>query len=143
MRNPGRAQSLERIGGAGQRPRGRDELAKNLGVPTVDRLGLLRGQLPPGIALGVADDKFPARPDVAVQAEAVHGNSSLGESLLPGEYMRVDGVDQRPVQIEEQRAWGTHADASRARTAIERDCTSYPIPGTTTFPPASAMSNRI
>ena len=74
-------------------------------MPAVDRLGLVCGQCAPRITLGVPDDKFPARPDAAVQPEAVRGHADFRNRPLPGQHVGVDGIDQRPVQVEKQ---GTH-----------------------------------
>jgi hypothetical protein len=57
------------------------ELAEEITVPSVEGLCLLRRQLVTDLALGVADDERPARPDVAVQAVTVHSPPPSASAL--------------------------------------------------------------
>ena len=52
-------------------------------------------------------NKPSAHPDPAVHAPAVDRHARLRQRLLPGEDVRVHGVDQRPVEIEDQCAHAT------------------------------------
>ena len=49
-----------------------------------------------------AREQAAAHPDPPVDPPAVDRHPLLGERALPGEDVRVDRVDQRPVEIEDQ-----------------------------------------
>ena len=51
--------------------------------------------------------------DVAVQSVTVDDHPRFGKGDLPGEHMRVDGVYQRAIQIEDQRVQGSHSRGRR------------------------------
>src|SRR5262249_32528007 len=104
--NPSVAQGAEHFDGAGQWPGAWHKLAEDFSVPPVDGLRLARRQWATGLALGVADDERPARPDVAVQPVTVHGHPRLAECALPGEHVGVNGIYERAIQVEEQRVHG-------------------------------------
>ena len=50
-----------------------------------------------------AREEPAAHPDPAVDAPAVDGHVAFLERLLPREHVRVDGVHEGPVEVEDQR----------------------------------------
>ena len=73
-------------------------------------LGVLAGELVAELARDGAGEQAAAHADPAVDAPAVDRHPALGERPLPGEDVRVDGVDERAVEIEhEGRHRGRHS----------------------------------
>ena len=97
-----RPQVGEQLAPAGQRARVRQQLAVELAVAGLHRLRLVGGQLAPQLAPDRAREQAAAHADAPVHAPAVDRHVALGEHALPGEHVRVDGVDERAVEIEDQ-----------------------------------------
>ena len=98
-----RAQEREQLHGAGQRPPLRQQLAEQDAVTLLDRLCLLVGQWTAGLAGDGSREQAAAHPDAPVDAPALDREADLGQGALPGEHVGVDGVDERPVEIEAGR----------------------------------------
>ena len=103
MHDPALPQVGEQVDRAGQRPPVGEQLAEDPPVPPLERLGLLRRQLPPHLARDGAREEAAAHPDPPVDPPPVDRHPLLRQRALPREDVRVDGVDERPVEIEDQR----------------------------------------
>src|SRR5439155_20593450 len=79
------------------------QLAEELAVPALDRLRLGLAQRPPHLAPDRADEEPAAHADAAVDLPAVDRHPGLVERPLPREHVRVDGVGERAVEVEDQR----------------------------------------
>ena len=97
------AQAAEQRDCAGQRSPIGKQLAEQLAVPALQGLGLRRRQVVADLARHRAGEQAPAHPDAAVDAPAVDRHAGFVERLLPGEDVGVDRVDQRSVEIEDER----------------------------------------
>ena len=84
-------------------------------VARLDRLRLLSRELPPHLARDRAREQPAAHPDPAVDPPAVDRHPLLRERPLPREHMRVDRVDERSVEIEDQRLRQLVSRASPSR----------------------------
>ena len=89
---------------AGKRPPLGQQLVEDPPVAGLDRLGLLARELAADLAGDRAREEAAAHPDPAVDPPAVDRHPLLGERALPGEDVRVDRVDERAVEVEDQRA---------------------------------------
>ena len=96
-----RPQLREQLDGARERPPLRQQLAEQLAVAALQLLGLLLGELAPARARRPGE-QAAAHPDTPVDPPPSIGIPSLGESPLPGKHVRIDGIDQRPVEIEDE-----------------------------------------
>src|SRR5439155_21635896 len=137
VRHRSRVEESEQLDGAGQRAAFREEAAKQLTVPTLDDLGLVRRDLAADPACDAAREQAAAHADTTVDAPAVDGETGFGESALPGEDVRVDGVDQRPVEIENQRL---HADGAQRQRGP--GCPSHDTRGPSTLKPAATNASN-
>ena len=72
-------------------------------MAALDRLCLRVGERAPDLARRSACEQAPAHPDPAVDPPAVDRELNLGERSLPREHVRVHGVDERAVEIEDER----------------------------------------
>ena len=102
MRHAELAQLGEQPHRARQRPPLGQQLAKQLAVTHLQRLGLVGRELTPCLASRGAGEQPAAHPDAAMDPPAVDRDARLRERTLPGEDVRVDGVHQRAVQVEDQ-----------------------------------------
>src|SRR5207302_639151 len=102
-------------------------LAEDAAVAKLDRLGLCRRELAPHLARDRAREEAAAHPDPAVDAPAVDRHPFLRKRALPREHVRVDGVDQRAVEVEDEGPGQTASlDVGRASgggDARIRQCT--------------------
>src|SRR2546426_277777 len=98
---PQLAQELDR---AGQRPALDQDLAEDLAVTALDRLRFVVAERPADLPRHRAREQTAAHTDATVDLPAVDGHAGLAKRALPGEDVRVHGVDERPVQIEDERA---------------------------------------
>src|SRR5437764_7081453 len=73
VRHRSRVEESEQLDGAGQRPAFRKEVAKELTVPALDDLGLVRRDLAADFARDAAREEAAAHADAAVDAPAVDG----------------------------------------------------------------------
>jgi hypothetical protein len=85
-------------------PAAGEDLAEDLAVPALERLGLVVAELPADLAGDRPGEEPAAHPDTAVDPPAVDRRPEIEERPLPREDVRVDGVDQRPIEIEDQCA---------------------------------------
>ena len=72
-------------------------------MPLLDRLCLLIGQRAADLPRRGSREESTAHPDSAMDPPAVDRQSHLVESALPGEDVSVDRVDERSVEIEDER----------------------------------------
>ena len=116
---------VEKLDGAGERPPIGQDLAEDLAVTPLERLGLVVGQAPPDLARDRAGEQAAAHPDPAVDPPAIDRMAGLGQRALPGEHVRVDGVHEGPVEIEDegthQREYGRIERPALAGRPFERD----------------------
>src|SRR5438045_791512 len=69
-----------------------------------DDLRLLRGDVSPELACDTAGEQATAHADTTMNPPSVDREAGFGEGALPREDMRIDGVDQRSVEVEDQGA---------------------------------------
>jgi len=112
-----------------------DVLVENFGPGALDRLGLRIRQSPAGLTGDRSGEEAAAHPDAPVDAPAVDRQPSLGQRALPGEYMGIDSVDQRPVEVEDQRL---HVPCSTPTRGAATRCSD--ISGPSSVHPASMNS---
>ena len=98
------AQVREQLHGAGQRTTLGQELAEQLAVAALDLLDLLVAQGPAQLARHRPREEAAAHADAPMDAPALERQPRLGQRPLPGEDVGVDGVDQRAVEVEDQRS---------------------------------------
>jgi hypothetical protein len=103
VRDPLPAEVGQQLHRAGERPSLGQDLAVELAVAALDRLGLLVGEGTPDLTCRGPGEEAAAHADAAVDPPAVDRESDFGERSLPGEHVRVDGVDERAVQVEDER----------------------------------------
>jgi hypothetical protein len=80
------------------------EFAEELPVAPLEDPGLLWGDIASELPGGGAGEQPAAHPDPAVDLPPVYAHTRLGEGSLPSEDVGVDGVYQRPVEVEDQGA---------------------------------------
>src|ERR687887_1056307 len=97
------AQLGEQLARARQRTALRQDLAEELAVASLDRASLVVAERAPQLARERAREQAAAHADAPVDAPAVDGHVALGERSLPGEDVGVDGVDERAVEVEDER----------------------------------------
>jgi hypothetical protein len=97
------AKLREQLDRARKRSALRQQLAEQLAVPLLHRLDLGVVERTAGLASDRAGEQAAAHADPPVDPPAVDGDARLGERLLPGEHVGVDGVDERSVEIEDHR----------------------------------------
>ena len=103
VRDPFRPQEGEQLAGARQRPSIGQELAEQCAVALLDHLGLVIAHRTSGLARDRAGEQAAAHPDPAVDAPAIDRQARLREGSLPREDMRIHRIDQRAVEVEDQR----------------------------------------
>ncbi len=114
------AQPAQELDRAGQRPALWQELAEELAVARLDPASVGVAERPADLAGDGAGEEAPAHPDPTVDLPPVDRQAGLRERTLPRENVRVDGVDQGPVEIENER---THP-LLEARLRSRRDLTA-------------------
>jgi hypothetical protein len=83
----------------------------------LEPLDLVVAELPPDLAGDGAREQPAAHADPPVDAPALERHPRLVEGLLPREDVRVDAVDERAVEVEDERA---HLPSVRALTSVRR-----------------------
>ncbi len=78
------------------------ELPKQFSVSLLQSLRLGRRDFPPQLTRHRAGEQASAHPDTPVNAPAVDREPHLRQGSLPGEHVRVDRVDERSVEIEDE-----------------------------------------
>ena len=104
VHDPAPAEGGQQLDGAGQRPPFGQDLAEDLTVPALQPGRLVVRQAPPDLAGDRAGEQPAAHADPAVDPPAVDRMARLEQCALPGEHVRVDGVHEGAVQVEDQRA---------------------------------------
>src|SRR5207253_7829432 len=120
VRHRSRVEESEQLDGAGQRAAFREEAAKQLTVPTLDDLGLVRRDLAAELACDAAREQAAAHADTTVDAPAVDGKARFGECALPRKHVSIDGVHERSIEIEDQGAYG-RSSATALSASADRD----------------------
>src|SRR5204862_1709317 len=92
------AQPAQELGRAWQGASLRQKLAEQFTVPCLDPLRIAIAERPPDLARDGTSEEAAAHPDPSVDLPSVDGQPSFGEGTLPGEDVRVDRVDERPVE---------------------------------------------
>jgi hypothetical protein len=92
-----------RVRRLGERPSLRKQLAKEVAVAGLDRLDLARREWPGQLARHRSCEEATTHANPAVDPPAVDRQACLGQRALPGEHVGVDRVDQRSVEVEDQR----------------------------------------
>ena len=110
----------EQLHRARQRPALGKQLAEELAVAALQRLGLGRREVAPDLARRSAREQAAAHPDAAVNAPAVDRHPLLGERPLPREDVGVHRVDERAVEVEDQRG------ATRIYSVRNETCSRRP-----------------
>ena len=106
MRNLQIAQSPQEGYGSRKRPGTRKQVLVDLTVTMLQSVDLVTFKRAPDFARDGPGEQPAAHPDPAVDAPAVDRHARLSQRLLPGEHVGIDGVDERPVEIEDERAHG-------------------------------------
>src|SRR5437667_9403511 len=121
---------------AGERSPLRKQLAVQLAVTPLDLLDLLVVQRTAQLAGHGASEEAAAHPDAPMDAPTLDRQAGLGQGPLPGEDVGVDRVDQRAVQVEDQRSRhpGT-AEGSSRRSRMPRY--AFQDPTSASWEPAS------
>src|ERR671931_703137 len=99
-RRPQLGQEFDRVG---ERPSLRKQLAKEFSVAGLDCLDLGRRERPGQLARHRSCEEATTHANAAMDPPAVDRQACLGQRALPGENVGVDRVDQRSVQVEDQR----------------------------------------
>jgi hypothetical protein len=88
-------------------------------VALLDLLDLGVAQRTTQLACDSTREQAAAHADAPMDAPAFDRQARLGQRPLPGEDVRVDGVDQRAVEVEDE---GSSHDALTIRWIGSRDC---------------------
>src|SRR5437773_3284540 len=97
------AQPAEEFDGTRQGSPLREQLAEKCTVAALDALRLVVGQRPARLARDGSGEQSAAHPDATMDAPSLDRKTGFGERLLPREDVRVDRVDEGPVEVEDQR----------------------------------------
>ena len=125
MCDAGLAQLREQLDSSRQRPPLREQLTEELAVARLDRFRFLRRERPAELAGDRPREEAAAHTHPAVDPPAIDRHRRLGECALPGEDVRVDGVHERPVQVEDQRSHSANlVGGATRRSAPGRPCRS-------------------
>src|SRR5207247_3907136 len=98
------AQRAEQRDRAGEGSPFGEEFAKELTVPRLDEAGLGVAQRFSDLASHRPGEEPTAHADTAVDLPSVDRETGLGERSLPGKHVRVYRVDERSVEVEDQRS---------------------------------------
>ena len=108
VRNPerhaARLQVRQQLDRAGQRPPLGQQLAVQLAVARLDLLDLVVTQRPADFARDRPREQPAAHANAPMDPPALQRQPGLGQRPLPGEDVRIDGVDQRAIEVEDQRS---------------------------------------
>jgi len=102
MRHICAAQGAQKLHRAGKRSALRQELSKQLSMPPLQRLSLLRGDFTAELSRDRAGEESAAHSDAAVNAPTVDSETCLRQRTLPCEHVSVDGIDESSIEIENQ-----------------------------------------
>ena len=108
----------EQLDRAGKRAALGQQLPEDPRVAGLERVGLLGREVPADLARDGAGEEPAAHPDPPVDPPAVDRHPLLRQRALPGEHVRVDGVDERAVEIEDQRLRHSRPQSSFAITCL-------------------------
>jgi hypothetical protein len=142
VRDASRVQLPEQVASARQRATPRQQLAEDLAVTGLDRAGLILGDRAPEFARDGAREEPAAHADAAVDAPAVDRHVALRERSLPSEHVGVDGVDERAVEVEDQRGHARTVSAPARRRPRPRHRRRPPAQPTTAYAIASQRVAR-
>lgn len=106
VRNLLLAQPAQKLDRAGEGAAVWEKLAEKLAVPCLDPFRVAVAERPPDLTRNCASKKAPAHPDTPVDLPAIDRESGFRQGALPREDVRVDGVDERSVEIENERTHG-------------------------------------
>ena len=81
-------------------------------MSALERISLSRRDLATEFAGDSSSEKAAAHTDAAMNAPTVQGHPCLCQGPLPGKYVRINGVDESSVKIEDQ-CW--HSDPKMVR----------------------------
>jgi hypothetical protein len=101
---PKRGQQLDR---SRQRPSLGQDLLEDLAMPALEYGGLLVGQAAADLARNGPREQPAAHPDAPVDPPPIDRMTALEQRALPGEDVRVDGVHEGPVEVEDQCTHGS------------------------------------
>src|SRR5262245_56219089 len=121
MGHPESTELREQLCGFRERTPLGEELSEELSVARLHRLDLVRRQRSTDLARHRAREETSAHSHSAVYAPAIDRQLDLCKGALPGEDVRVDRVDERPVQVEDQRRHSTSLVPGIARGRIVLD----------------------
>jgi len=82
------------------------EIAKEGAVARLNAFGLIVAQRPSGLASDGPGKKSAAHSDAPVNFPTFNAKPGFGQRALPGEDVRVDGIHQRSVEIEDESTHG-------------------------------------
>src|SRR5258706_13299199 len=99
-------------------------------MPARDALNAGSIELEPGLAQQHVDQQPAANPDAAMHAPDRQRDALAVECLVPGEDVLIDAVDERAVEIEQERGVPGH-DRDDARVA--RDTPHAPLVASVTL----------
>src|SRR3954465_15147027 len=102
MRDSLLPQLAQQLDGAGKGSPFGQHLAVELAVADLNRVCFLVGEWSSDLACRGAREETPAHPYPAVDPPTVDRQPNLRERSLPCEHVRVDGVDERAVEVEDQ-----------------------------------------
>ena len=98
-----RAQGAQQFDGPGQGAAFGQELPEQFAVALQENFLLCGIDLAPEFACGRARSQAAAHADAPMDAPSIDREAAFRERPLPGEHVRVNRVDQRAVEIEDQR----------------------------------------
>ena len=93
----------------------REQAAKELAVSALELFRAFGIECLTGLARHGASEEAATHADAAMHAPGVHRQSGLVERLLPGEDVGIHRVDERSVEIEDQRSHITRDPSAAAR----------------------------
>ena len=96
------AQGAQQLDRPGQRTAFGQELPEQFAVALEQRFLFRGSDLAPELAGGRARGEAAAHADAPMDAPSVDGKADFRERALPGEHVRVNRVDQRAVEVEDQ-----------------------------------------
>ena len=104
MDDPALAEAGQELDGAREGPAVGQDLPVDLAVAALKDLGLGIGQAATDLARDRAGEQPTAHPDPSMDPPTVDRMAGFEQRPLPSEDVGVDGVDEGPVEIEDQGA---------------------------------------
>src|SRR5262245_58935713 len=104
---------MQECDGARQWTRAWQQLLIDLAVTLLKQVRLLCGQRLTGFARHGTREESAAHANAAMHAPAVDRQPRFVECLLPSKHVSVHRVDERPIDIKDQRAHGERITLSR------------------------------